>query len=87
MVHVAMHYKVVQQRCVHGVWHGACCGASQRSASAATHLGVGDDEETLGVAREVLLQPYAGLEVQVVGRLVEQQQRRRREERLAIRSA
>jgi hypothetical protein len=36
---------------------------------------VGDDDQAAGVAREVVLKPEQRLEIEVVGRLVEQQQR------------
>mmetsp|Transcript_64945 Transcript_64945/g.170034 ORF Transcript_64945/g.170034 Transcript_64945/m.170034 type:complete len:395 (+) Transcript_64945:494-1678(+) len=45
-------------------------------------LGVRDDEEALAVGREVLLEPDAGLQVQVVRRLIQQQEGGGREERL-----
>ena len=35
---------------------------------------VGDDHQAAGVARQILFQPQDGFEVEVVGRLVEQQQ-------------
>ena len=45
-------------------------------------LRVRDDEQALGVGGQVLLEPDARLQVEVVGRLVEQQQRRSGKERL-----
>ena len=38
------------------------------------HLGVGDDEQALGVVCEMFLEPHTRLEVEVVRRLIEQQQ-------------
>ena len=43
-------------------------------------LRVGDEHEALVVLAQVVLEPHAGLEVQMVGRLVEQQQRGAHEE-------
>jgi hypothetical protein len=43
---------------------------------------VRDDDDGVGICREIFLEPVARLEIQVVGRFVQQQQVRTAEEQL-----